>query len=375
MMQNKTRKIYLDYNATAPLRPKAKALMLEILERPHNASSVHEYGRTARKTIEDSREKVAALIGAPANQVIFNSGATEGNNTVLHHFSGEKILVSAIEHPSVLEAAPDAIHIPVTKDGVIDLNALEDLLQSEKPALTSVMLVNNETGAVQPLAEISALAKKYGSLVHSDAVQAAGRIPVDIAALGVDFLTISSHKLGGPQGAGALVLGLCGITPTLLHGGGQEKKARAGTENVAAIAGLGAAAEEALAELSSYTEKMTTLRTAVETGLHKNGTTIHASQVERAPGTTLLSLPGASSETLLMAFDLEGICLSNGSACSSGKVEPSHVLKAMGVPKNISSGTLRISMGWDTDPADIDRFLEVWEKISDRLTDKKQRSA
>lgn len=363
-----TPRIYLDYNATAPLRPEAAMAMQVTLGEPLNASAVHSFGQRGRKIVETARAQVAALVGAPPAQVIFNSGATEGNNTVLKYFAREnaRILVSAIEHPSVLEAAPQAEKIPVTKDGVIDPNALEKILtQSPAPALLSLMLVNNETGAIQPVAKAAALAKKHGALVHCDAVQAAGRIPVDIAALGVDFLTLSAHKLGGPQGVGALILGLCGITPTLLDGGGQEKMARAGTENVAGIAGFGAAAESALQNLSTYQKRCNDFQKAIEEKILAitPNAVIHAAAAPRVPNTTFFSLPGASAQTLLLAFDLEGIALSNGSACSSGTVKASHVLKAMGVADDVNAGSLRISTGWETTEADVAAFLNVYEKI------------
>ena len=260
---------YLDYNATAPLRPAALAAMSSVWAAPHNASSVHAAGRAARKIVEDARVQVAALVNVPPAQLIFNSGATEGNNTVLkffaHAYPHERILVSAIEHLSVLEAVPAAEKIPVTREGLVDLDALESMLRAAKVSLVSVMWVNNETGAIQPIEHIVRLAKAYGALVHVDAVQAAGRIPLDMTALGVDFLTLSSHKLGGPQGVGALALGICGITPILLEGGGQEKKARAGTENVAGIAGFGVAAQTARDEIDAF-QKRATLRDALEAG-------------------------------------------------------------------------------------------------------------
>lgn len=357
--------IYLDYNATAPLRPAAYEALTNALKAPLNASSVHGYGRKARKIVEESRESIAELVRVPPGQIIFNSGATEGNNTVLRHFDDQKIAMSAIEHPSVLEAAKDALIIPVTTDGTIDLNALEELLASEKPALLSVMMVNNETGAIQPIAEAVALAKKYGALTHSDATQAVGRIPVDITALGMDFMTLSSHKIGGPQGVGALILGLCGDTPILLHGGGQEKKARAGTENVAAIAGFGAAAKDALDRIEDYKE-LSKLRDRLESGITK-GVVIHCANTARTSNTSMFSLPGASSETLMMALDLEGIAVSNGSACSSGTVHASHVLQAMNVPEDQASSAIRVSLGWNSKEEDIDSFLQAWEKITARL--------
>jgi cysteine desulfurase len=243
------KRVYLDYNATTPQRAEVINKMTALMHAPHNASSVHAFGRDGRKAIEHAREHIAALVNAPAAQIIFNSGATEGNNTVLNHFKNERIIVSAIEHPSVLEATPNAQRISITKDGIVDLAALEALLKKEKTALVSIMAVNNETGVIQPIERISALVHSNGALFHCDGVQAAGRIPLDITKMGIDFLTLSAHKIGGPQGTGALILGLCGITPTLLQGGGQEKRARAGTENVAGIAGFGVAAELALKEL------------------------------------------------------------------------------------------------------------------------------
>ena len=369
-------KIYLDYNATTPIRPNAREAALFAMDAPHNASSVHGLGREARKLIEDSRAAIAALVNVPPAQVIFGSGATEANNTVLKYFSGERILVSAIEHPSVLEAAPDAARIPVTKDGLVDLPALETLLKEKKTALVSVMLVNNETGAIQPVAEIAALAKRHGALMHCDAVQALGKIQIDMATLGVDFLTLSAHKIGGPQGAGALVLGICGITPVLLAGGGQEKKARPGTENVAAIAGFGAAAKNAKAEFDTF-QKLITLRDRLEKEILRitPEAVIHAEHAPRVSNTSLFSVPGLTSETLVMAFDLEGIHLSNGSACSSGTVRKSHVLAAMGADDVLAAGALRVSLGWDSRESDIDRFLEVWSKLHDRLKDKIKKKA
>lgn len=359
--------IYLDYNATAPIKPEIISGITAIMQTPHNASSIHARGREARRLVEEARVKIARLVNAPPAQVIFNSGATEGNNTVLKYFSGERILVSSIEHPSVLDAAPNAERIPVTKDGIIDLAALENLLQKEKTALVSVMFANNETGAIQPVHDISSLAKKYGALFHCDAVQACGKIPVDIT--GIDFLTLSSHKLGGPQGVGALVLGLCGITPTLLEGGGQEKKARPGTENVAGIHGFGMAAEIAARGLGTAANAIKEMRNAMEIELCRinNNIVIHAAKAPRLPGTSMFSVPHADSQTLVMAFDLEGICLSNGSACASGSVKKSHVLDAMNVDPVLAKGALRISLGQGTTQNDIDTFLKVFKKINERI--------
>ncbi len=361
--------IYLDYNATAPIRPEAKAAMLECMEYPSNASSVHQYGQATKKIIEHARQNVANLIGATAEQIIFNSGATEANNTILKHFTGERILVSAIEHPSVIEVAPNADVIPVTPEGIIDLNALEGLLkQKPPPALVSIMMVNNETGAIQPIKEAVRLSKKYACLFHCDATQAAGKIPLNMYELGIDFLTLSSHKLGGPQGVGALAIGICGVTPALLHGGGQEKHLRAGTENVAGIAGFGASAEQAGKRLESY-QRLEIFRDQIETHLLKTNpdTIIHAHGAPRICSATMFSTPDASSETLMMALDLEGIAVSNGSACSSGTVRANYVLQAMGITNEKASSALRISLGWDTKRTDIEHFMQAWTKIHERI--------
>lgn len=368
-------RIYLDYNATAPLKPEAFGAVQACLSQPLNASSVHHMGREARKIVEDARAQVASLAGVAAGQVIFNSGATEGNNTVLKHFAGGRILVSAIEHPSVLQAIPQAEIIPVTKQGILDLSALEDLLKKQpKAALVSVMSVNNETGIIQPVVEAAELAHRHGALFHTDAVQAVMRTDININTIRFDFLTISAHKLGGPQGIGALVLGICGVTPVLLDGGGQEKSARAGTENVAAIAGFGAAVE------GTYTpeqDRLAELRAKLESGILEISpeAVIYGRDVKRVANTTLFAIAGLSSETLLMAFDLEGISISNGSACSSGRVQASAVLKAMGAPDSLAQGALRVSTGWNTKPEDIDAFLASWSKIHERLKDKIKRSS
>ena len=371
--------IYLDYNASAPLHPDAWAVMEPILKMQggaHNASAVHYYGRAGRKIVEDARRHVAQLVGGDVNQVIFNSGATEGNNTVLRHFADiyadEVILVSSTEHPSVLEgleARGRIKHVPVDGDGRICLDSLEEMLSGvEKVSLLSCMAVNNETGVSQDVAVLSALAHRHGALFHCDATQAAGRITVDMKASGIDFLTLSSHKIGGPQGVGALVLGLCGQTPKLLFGGGQEKSTRAGTENVAGIAGFGAAAKAALVGLEDY-QKLAVLRDRMEVELASISPeiVIHGKDAPRVVNTCFFSLAGANAQSMLMALDLEGIALSNGSACSSGSVKPSVTLKAMGQSAEITSSALRVSIGWATKESDIDAFLSAWKKIYSRI--------
>lgn len=350
--------VYLDYNATAPMRPEVFDFINSFHNDPLNASAIHSFGREGRRLVEDARTHIANTIGCPASQIIFNSGATEGNNTVLNHFRNDRILVSNIEHPSVLQASTNAEKIPVMQDGTIDLNALEKLLKEKQTALVSVMMVNNETGVMQPIEQISKIAKNHGALLHTDAVQALGRTAIDMRTMGIDFLTISGHKIGGPQGVGALALGLCGITPTLLHGGGQEKSARAGTENVAGIAGFGLATKTAK-PTKSFQEKL-------EKFLQSRGAKIYGQNAERVSNTTLFSFPNLRAETALMVLDLEGIALSNGSACSSGTVQPSHVLKAMGVCDQEALSGLRISTGWATTKSDIDTFIKKFETFLQR---------
>ncbi|MGH1398961.1 MAG: cysteine desulfurase family protein [Alphaproteobacteria bacterium] len=368
-------RVYLDYNASAVIRPEVIAGVGEAMGAPHNASSVHGFGREGRRLVEVARDRVGAMTGCPAAQVIFNSGATEGNNTVLRHFAQsypeEQILVSGVEHPSVLEGGVAAARITVDADGIVDLAALEALLTARKTSLVSVMFVNNETGVVQPIAEIASLAHRHGALFHCDGVQAAGRIALDMAALEVDFLTLSAHKIGGPQGVGALCLGLCGQTPVLLQGGGQEKSARAGTENVAGIHGFGIAAELAVRDLDAFAANTGALQRRLEAGLADyEHVEIHGVGAARVSNTTLFSLPNVSSETLLMAFDLEGVAVSNGSACSSGRVGASHVLEATGVAEGRALGAIRVSSGWASTPSDIDAFLAAFDKVYGRVKHK-----
>lgn len=364
------KKIYFDYNATAPMRPEVFALMADIMAKPYNASAVHGYGREGKRIIDSARRQIAALTGADSNNVIFNSGATEGNNTILKHFAAKgRILVSDMDHPSVLDVIPDSEKIPSLKNGLINLDALEEMLKQAKTELVSVMLVNNETGIIQPALEISKLAQKYGAWFHSDCTQALGRIPLEINALGIHFMTCSSHKIGGPQGVGALILGLCGETPTLLNGGGQEKRARSGTENVAGIAGFGLAAELAQKNMPGEQKRLQHLRDHLETQILKSypSIRIYGTNVPRVAGTSMFSIPGTSSETMLMAFDLEDIAISNGSACSSGSVKASHVLKALGASDEDSTSALRVSLGWDSKEDDVAAFLNAFEKIIGRI--------
>lgn len=360
-----TQPFYLDYNATAPLRPEALDAMTAALSTVGNASSLHGFGRQARRTVEDARERVAALVGARPAQVVFTAGGTEANNQALRACGRTRVLISAGEHDSVLQAVPQALRIPLRRDGLVSLAKLASLLAEEPaPALVSLQLANNETGVMQPVAEAAALAREFGALVHCDAVQAAGKVPVDFALLGIDLMTLSAHKLGGPQGIGALVVADDVELRPLLRGGGQERGRRAGTENVAAIAGFGAAALAARQGLG----RLQVWRDAFEAELMALGpaVTIFGAAAQRLPNTTCVALPGLAAESQLMALDLAGVAVSSGSACSSGKVAPSHVLAAMGAIEAEAQAALRISTGWASGQDDYARFLEAWRPLAQK---------
>jgi cysteine desulfurase len=365
-----SRPVYLDYNATAPLKPAVIDAMTAALAESGNASSVHRFGRLARRAIEAAREDVAALVGASAEQVVFTSGGTEANALALHAAgAGRRIIVSAVEHDSVLKAAADAEILPVDARGEVDLAALQSMLERDaRPALVAVMLANNETGVIQPLALISHVAHAHGALVHCDAVQAAGKMPIDMKRLGVDSLALSAHKLGGPQGVGALVFSDTVELRPLLRGGGQERGWRAGTENVAGIRGLGMAARLAAAELPAM-QALARLRDDMEARLLRAmpQAMVVAPGAGRLPNTSCVALPGVSAETLVIALDLAGIAVSAGSACSSGKVRASHVLQAMGLGPEIAGSAIRISLGWRTTAEDIDHLVEAWAALRARL--------
>jgi cysteine desulfurase len=347
------RETYLDWNATAPLRPEAAAAVASALALGGNPSSVHGRGRVARQLVEESRAAVAALAGAPADAVVFTSGGTEANHLALLGAGRERVLISAVEHSSVLQAAPEAERIPVDRDGLVDPAALAAMLD-DRPALVSVMLANNETGVIQPVAEIARSAHAHGALFHCDAVQAAGKMPLSLAAIGADFLTLSAHKIGGPAGIGALVMAPGAEVTPLLRGGGQERNRRAGTENLAGIAGFAAAA--AACDPAEY-GRVRALRDRLEAALPPEAIVI-AAGAPRLPNTSAIAMPGVPAETQVIALDLDGVMVSAGAACSSGKVGPSHVLAAMGVAPDIADATIRVSLGWSTTDADIAHFLD-----------------
>ena len=378
-----TDRIYLDWNATAPLRPQARAAALAALDSSGNPSSVHAEGRAARRLIEEAREKVAALVAAEPRNVVFTSGGTEANMLALTPASGpdgkapDRLLISALEHPSVLAggrfAAAAVQRVPATGDGRIDLAALADALAAleGRRALVSLMLANNETGVVQPVPEAARLTHEAGGVLHVDAVQAAGRIPCDINAIGADLLTLSGHKIGALKGVGAVVRRDAAVPfpAPLIRGGGQERGARAGTENVAGIAAFGAAAAAALVDLGAEAGDMRALRDRFEAGLRSASPDIvvFGAGAERLPNTTLFALNGMKAETAVIAFDLEGVAVSSGAACSSGKVQPSHVLAAMGVPPELARAAVRVSLGPTTTQSEIDRTIQAWIRISSVL--------
>ena len=377
-------RVYFDWNATAPLRPQARQALLDVSALTGNPSSVHAEGRTARHLIEHAREDVAQLVGARPAGVIFTSSGTEANalalspaiETANEKRPRDRLFMSAIEHSSVRaggrfprEAIED---IPVDADGRVKLAALAEALGRASRPLVSIMLANNETGVVQPVAEAAAIVHAAGGLLHVDAVQAAGRIPCDVAVLGADLVTLSAHKIGGAKGAGALVRAGDDIhfPDPLIRGGGQERGLRAGTENVAGIAAFGAAAAAARRQLGDEAAQMLAMRSLLEEGLGAISpqAVIFGAGAERLPNTTLFALDGVNAETAIIALDLEAVAVSSGAACSSGKVQPSHVLDAMGVSASLLRGAVRGSLGWTTTQADVARFLGAWRKVSGALS-------
>jgi Cysteine sulfinate desulfinase/cysteine desulfurase and related enzymes len=373
---------YLDYNATAPLIPAARAAMLSALDLPGNASSVHAEGRAARAVVARAREQVAALCGTSSAHVVFASSATEAACHILTPsfrmgrapVRVSRLLVSAVEHPCMLAGgrfpAEAVTQVGVDRDGRIDLDALEAAIAAHDPASGQLMLAlqhaNNETGTVQPVAEAAAKVRAAGGIVVVDAVQAAGRLPVSLEALGADFLILSAHKLGGPKGAGALVAsGEILMPEPFVRGGGQERGHRAGTENVAAIAGFGAAAEAARDALS-VASAISARRDAMEARMRAIApdVIVHGAGAPRLPNTSYFTLPGLKAETAQIGFDMEGIAVSSGSACSSGKVGASHVLKAMGA--DAALGAIRVSLGRQTTDADIEAFLKAFATLNSR---------
>jgi len=362
--------IYLDHNATGPISPAAKAAMIAAMEVAGNPSSIHSAGRAARALVEDAREAVAALAGAKPADVVFTGSGTEANALALRGIARamgcKAVLCSAVEHPSVIANMTDVdSFLPVDRNGVLNLEVLQRRLADlPAPVLVSVMLANNETGVIQPVADIARLVHAAQGYVHCDAVQAPGRTAFSLAGLGVDALSLSAHKFGGPKGVGALVLrGGLTITP-IFEGGGQEKSRRSGTENVVGIAGMGAAALDA-ARLLAHMPRIGKIRNGIEARIVQTtpGALIHGAGAARLPNTICISVPGIPSQTQVIQLDLAGVCVSTGSACSSGKVSLSHVLKAMGAPDEHTAAAIRVSLGSETTDAEANAFLAAYLPI------------
>jgi cysteine desulfurase len=380
---------YLDHNASSPIRPEVLEAMAAALSVAGNPSSVHHEGRQARAMIEAAREEVAGLAGVTPAQIVFTSGGTEANVMALSPAwlggaEGARLFVSGVEHHSVLKggrfAPEDVERLPVAADGALDIERSAARLQrwrdaSDAPFMASLMLANNETGAIQPVAAFASVVHALGGLLHCDCVQAAGKTPLEAAVRNADLISMSAHKFGGPKGAGALVLcnDRLGFAQPLISGGGQERGYRAGTENVAAIAGFGVAAgiarREALASGGAAA-----LRDQIEAEILRVApdAVIFARKAPRLPNTVCFAYPGMSAETVLMAFDLEGVSLSAGSACSSGKIEHSHVLDAMGVSRELAGAAVRVSAGWNSTTQDVERFGAAWQRIYLRFQERRR---
>ncbi len=363
-----TRSAYMDYNATAPVFPSVQAAMSEALAHVGNPSSVHRLGREARAMMEDAREAVAELVNAAnSDWVIFTSGGTEADALALNGVECERVLVSAVEHSAVLNARDDVEQIPVDANGLVDLGALEDMLKArDVSTLVSVVAANNETGVLQPIAEIAALAHQYGALVHSDAVQMAGKASFDMQALNLDLVSLSSHKIGGPAGVGALVKREGLTINAMQRGGGQERSIRGGTENLSGIVGFGRAAQEKV-DFS----RVKGLRDDLENTIKELGGVVFGDEVKRLPNTSYFALEGMPSERQIMALDLAGVMVSAGSACSSGRIKASHVLKAMGVKDELANCAIRVSLGWASTKDDVESFVQAWSKLVERVRTRK----
>lgn len=366
--------VYLDHNASAPLLDAVREAMLPWLgARFGNASSRHEYGRAARRAIDDARARVAAAVGAHPTEVVFTSGGSEANNLFIKGAAARMkpglVQVSAIEHPCVREPARQLVRagwtlaeMPADADGRVELDALDVRAQ-----LVSVMAANNETGVLQDISAFATAAKRQGAWLHTDAVQALGKIPVDFRALGVAAMTLSAHKIGGPQGAGALVLDKRVDLEPLIAGGGHERGLRSGTENIAAIVGFGVACEEAVASLGARREAMQAQRALIERCVAEQGGTVFGAGAERLPNTCYFALPGIDGETLVGKLDRAGFAVASGAACSSASPEPSRTLTAMGIEADLARGAVRVSVGASTTMQDVNDFCGALARVADEL--------
>lgn len=360
--------VYADYNATAPISENVKKSIFEVLlKQTLNPSSLHKRGQEARKILQDARDNIRDALGVPSDkEIVFTSGATEANNLVMRGIAGYLHVISAIEHPSILNSACNPYIIPVNQEGIVDFLELEKILSELKgnKAIVSVMMANNETGVIQPVKEIAEIAHKFGAICHTDTAQSVGKIKVNMEDLGVDLLTLSAHKFGGVAGSGVLIFNKELAIEPIIIGGGQEKGFRGGTENIVAIAGLSAALQN-IPDLLLKMDEVKELRDQLECELLNLASDIRifGKNSKRLPNTSFIYMPGVKSDVQLMHFDLNHIAVSNGSACSSGKVEPSHVLLAMGATKEQAECSIRISIGPETKPQDIKKIVDCWYNI------------
>ena len=365
--------IYLDFNSTSPILPEVIEKVTETMNVMGNPSSVHKAGREAHSIVEEARSQVAALIGARSRDIVFTSGGTEANNAVLRSTGPKSLIISTIEHDCTIAASKasglDVKNLHVDEQGCVNLDMLKTLLEkAEKPVLVSIMLANNEMGAIQNISSAAKIAGEYGARIHCDAVQAAGKITIDFASLGVDYLTLSAHKIGGPQGVGAIVLTPTAPLNALIVGGGQELGRRSGTENVAGVAGFGVAALAALTSVTEYARIQTRRdRMEAEIATYANDVILAGKNTRRLPNTSCIVMPGMKGETQVMHFDLNGICISSGSACSSGKVKISHVMTAMGLNEELANCSIRVSLGLSTTDKEINIFIQAWKTLYDRV--------
>jgi cysteine desulfurase len=376
-------RVYFDYNATTPLAPEVtEAVVRATREVFGNASSVHHFGQQAKAAMDDARSAVARLLNGDPSEVVFTSGGTESDNfairgaaEALEPTGRRHLIASAVEHEAVLNTLKSLARrgwritlLPVDHTGVVSADRLREAITADT-AVVSVMHANNEIGTVQPIAALAAIAHEHGALMHTDAVQSVGKIPVDVRALGVDLLSLSAHKFNGPKGAGVLWIKRGTRMQPIVTGGKHERNRRAGTENVPAIAGLGVAAHLAAGKLSSEAARVSGLRDRLEAGILSGvpGTAVNGAADARVPNTTNISFDRVEAESLLIALDLEGIAVSTGSACSSGTLEPSHVLRAMGLPTHRTQNSLRFSLGMFSTEEEVDRVVEVLPRLVEKL--------
>ncbi|HEY2149176.1 MAG TPA: cysteine desulfurase family protein [Vicinamibacterales bacterium] len=384
-------RVYFDYNATTPLSPESvDAVARTTRDVFGNASSIHHFGQQAKAVIDLARSSVAKLVGGDPSEIVFTSGGTESDNfairgaaEALESSNRRHLIASAIEHEAVLNTLKALAKrgwrttlLTVDGSGVLAPERLRAAI-TDDTALVSVMHANNEIGTIQPIAELAAIAHGHGALMHSDAVQSAGKLPVDVRALGVDLLSLSAHKFNGPKGAGAIWIKRGTRLSPILTGGKHERNRRAGTENVPAIAGLGAAAQLAAGKLDAEAARLSSLRDRLENGVLERvqGSAVNGQRDARVPNTTNISFERVEAESLLIALDLEGIAVSTGSACSSGTLEPSHVLRAMGLPTHRTQNSLRFSLGMFSTPAEVDHVLDVLPRLVEKLRGLTRRSA